>query len=162
MHWLCFIKWRLYFFVFFCRFIKIWAPVFGCPKLANDLKNSLITPWYMYVCMCVCVCIHIHIHIHICMCMNISYILCYVICNCNVANIDVVALYLSERLNNNFYFIQEKIIFFCSYIYLFVRPFFVSPKKNSSNAATREKNANSLIARFFSFIKILSLVKAYF
>ena len=62
--------------------------------------------------------------------------MCYVICNCNVANIDI-------------YF------FFSSYIYLFVRPFFVSQKKNSSNAATREKKTNFLITRFFFFIKIL-------
>ena len=33
---------------------------------------------------------------------------CYVICNCNFANIDVVALYLSKRLNNNLYFTLEK------------------------------------------------------
>ena len=33
------------------------------------------------------------------------------ICNCNVANIDVVAFYLSERLNNNLYYPLEKLIF---------------------------------------------------
>ena len=64
--------------------------------------------------------------------------MCYVICNCNVANIDI-------------YF------FFSSYIYLFVRPFFVSQKKNSSNAATREKKANSLIVRFFIFINLVNV-----
>ena len=86
---------------------------------------------------------------------------CYVICNCNVANIDVVALYLSERLNNNLYFTLEKLIFSVR-IYLYLSAFFfVSQKKNSSNAATREK-ANSQMARFFIFIKILSLVNAYY
>ena len=87
---------------------------------------------------------------------------CYVICNCNVANIDVVALYLSERLNNNLYFILEKLFFSVrTYIFLFDL-FLVSQKKNSSNAATREKKANSLITRFFFFIKTLSLVNAYY
>ena len=87
---------------------------------------------------------------------------CYVICNCNVANIDVVALYLSERLNNNLYFTLEKLFFSVrTYIFLFAL-FLVSQKKNSPNAATREKKANSLITRFFFFIKTLSLVNAYY
>ena len=34
---------------------------------------------------------------------------CYVICNCHAVNIDVVALYLSERLNNNLYYTLEKL-----------------------------------------------------
>ena len=88
--------------------------------------------------------------------------LSYGICNCNVANIDVVALYLSERLNNNLYFTLEKLFFSVrTYIFLFAL-LLVSQKKNSSNAATREKKANSLIARFFFFIKTLSLVNAYY
>ena len=88
--------------------------------------------------------------------------LCYVICNCNVANIDVVALYLSERLNNNLYFTLEKLIFSVR-IYIFLSaPFFVSQKKFSSNAATREKKTHFLIARFSIFIKILILVNAYY
>ena len=33
---------------------------------------------------------------------------CYVICNCNAANIDVLALYLSEQLNYNLYYTLEK------------------------------------------------------
>ena len=54
---------------------------------------------------------------------------CYVICNCNVANIDVVALYLSERLNNNLYFTLEKLFFSVrTYIFLFAL-FLVSQKK---------------------------------
>ena len=36
---------------------------------------------------------------------------CYVICNCNNANVDVVALYLSEQLNNNLCCALEKLIF---------------------------------------------------
>ena len=43
----------------------------------------------------------------------------------------------------------------------FCLSFFVSQKKNWSNAATREK-ANSLIARFFIFMKILSLVNTHY
>ena len=83
---------------------------------------------------------------------------CYAISNCNIANIDVVALYLSERLNNDLYFTLQKLIFsVCIYIF-FVRPFFVSQKKNSSNAATREKKANSLIARHFIFIIIFIII----
>ena len=42
---------------------------------------------------------------------NIRKALCYVICNCNVANKDIVALYLSERLNSNLYFTLERFIF---------------------------------------------------
>ena len=42
---------------------------------------------------------------------------CYVICDCNTANIDVVAPYLSERLNGNLYDTPEKLIFQFVYIY---------------------------------------------
>ena len=47
---------------------------------------------------------------------------CYVICNCNVANLDVMALYLSERLNNNLYYTLEE-YFFSGRIYIFFPPF---------------------------------------
>ena len=71
---------------------------------------------------------------------------------------DVVALYLSERSNNTSYYTLEKLIFsVCIYIYLFVRTFFDSKKKNLSNAATREKKENSLIVRFFIFMKVQSI-----
>ena len=83
------------------------------------------------------------------------------LCNNNVVNIDVVALYLSERLNNNLYYTLEKSIFSVR-IYIFLSTLFVSQKKNSLNAATREKKANSLVARFFIFMKILSLVNTYY
>ena len=84
--------------------------------------------------------------------------ICYVICSWNVANIDLVAFCLSERLNKNLYYTLEKLIF-SVYIYIFlVHPFFfLSQKKNSSDASTREKKANFLIARFFLFMKVLSL-----
>ena len=42
---------------------------------------------------------------------------CYVIRDCNAANIDVVALYLSERLNCNLYYTLEKLIFQSVYIF---------------------------------------------
>ena len=45
---------------------------------------------------------------------------CYVISDCNVANIDVVALYLLERLNDNLYYTLEKLTFFSSYIYIYI------------------------------------------
>ena len=69
---------------------------------------------------------------------------CYIISNCNIANIDVVALYLLERLNNNLYFTLDKLIFSVRIYIFFVRPFFVSQKKNSSYVATREKKAKKL------------------
>ena len=37
--------------------------------------------------------------------------ICYVICNCNGSNIDVVALYLSEGSKNTSYYTIEKLIF---------------------------------------------------
>ena len=36
-----------------------------------------------------------------------------------------------------------------------------SQKKNSLNAATREKKTNSLIVKFFILMKVQSLVNAY-
>ena len=48
---------------------------------------------------------------------------CYVIRDCNAANIDVVALYLSERLNCNLYYTLEKLIFQSVYIF-FVHTYF--------------------------------------
>ena len=80
--------------------------------------------------------------------------ICYVICNCNIANIDIVAFYLLKRLNNNLYYTLEKLIFSARIYKSFCPPFSVSQKKNSPNAATREKKANSAIARFFIFIKV--------
>ena len=52
-----------------------------------------------------------------------KYIACYVICNRNAANIDVVALYLSERLNNNF-ILYTREINFSVHIYIFCPPSF--------------------------------------
>ena len=78
---------------------------------------------------------------------------CSVICNCNVANLDVVALCLSERLNNNLYYTLEE-YFFSGRIYIFFSALFVSQDKNSSNTSTREKKTNSLIVRFFIFMKV--------
>ena len=76
---------------------------------------------------------------------------CYVICNCNTANMDVVALYLSEQLNNNF-ILYTREINFSVHIYIFCPPFFShSQKKTSLNATTIEKKANSLIVKFFHF-----------
>ena len=48
---------------------------------------------------------------------------CYVICNRNAANMDVVALYLSEQLNNNF-ILYTREINFSVHIYIFCPPFF--------------------------------------
>ena len=76
--------------------------------------------------------------------------LCYVICNCNAANMDVVAFYLLEQLNNNF-ILYTREINFSVHIYIFCPPFFFphSQKKVSLNAATIEKKANSLIVFHF-------------
>ena len=38
---------------------------------------------------------------------------------------------------------------------------YASQKKNSSNAATREKKTNSLIVKFFILMEVQSLVNAY-
>ena len=48
---------------------------------------------------------------------------CYVICNRNAANMDVVALYLSEQLNNNF-ILYTREINFSVHIYIFCPPSF--------------------------------------
>ena len=82
---------------------------------------------------------------------NYYYISCYVICNCNAANMDVVALYLSEQLNNNF-ILYTREIDFSVHIYIFCPPFFLTQSEEISlNAATIEKKANYLIAKFFHF-----------
>ena len=41
----------------------------------------------------------------------LNYSVCYAICNCNAANIDVMARYLLERLNYNLYYTLGKLIF---------------------------------------------------
>ena len=48
---------------------------------------------------------------------------CYVICNRNAANMDVVALYLSDQLNNNF-ILYTREINFSVHIYIFCPPSF--------------------------------------
>ena len=68
---------------------------------------------------------------------------CYVICNCNVANIDVVALYLSERLNNNLYFTLEKLIFSVR-IYIFLSAFFLSVRRKIRQMQPRERRRQIL------------------
>ena len=35
--------------------------------------------------------------------LNVIKVLCYAICNCNTTNMEVVALYLRERLDNILY-----------------------------------------------------------
>ena len=87
--------------------------------------------------------------------------ICYVICNCNIANMDVVALYLLEQLNNNLHYTLEKLFFFVR-IYIFLSALFLHNQKISSNAATIEKKANSLIVKFFILMKVQSLVNAYY
>ena len=86
--------------------------------------------------------------------MLLQLTICYVICNCNVANKDVVALYLLERLNNNSHFTLEKLIFsFRIYIFLSTL-FFVNQKKNSSNAAMREREKGKFSdSQIFHFYK---------
>ena len=58
------------------------------------------------------------------------------------------------------YHALEKLILQFIYIF-FVRPFFGGHKRNSSNAATREKKTNSLIVKFFILMKVQSLCNAY-
>ena len=82
-------------------------------------------------------------------------------CNCNAANINVVALYLSERLNNNLYYTLKKLIISGS-MYIFLSAiFFLLSEKKSPNAVTREK-ANSLIVKLFILMKVQSLDNAYY
>ena len=45
---------------------------------------------------------------------------CYIICNCNTANIDIVVLFLSEQLSNNIYYTLEKLMFQLVYIYIYI------------------------------------------
>ena len=86
----------------------------------------------------------------------ISVLSCYVNCNCNAANIDVVALNQPERLNNDLCYTLEKSIF--QFVYTcFCLPFFVCQKGIASNAATREKKAISPIVKFFYLIKVLQV-----
>ena len=69
--------------------------------------------------------------------------ICYVICNFNVANINVVALYLSERLNNNLYFTLEKLIFSVR-IYIFLSAFFLSVRRKIRQMQPRERRRQIL------------------
>ena len=55
--------------------------------------------------------------------LSFCHNLCYVICNRNAANMDVVALYLSEQLNNNF-ILYTREINFSVHIYIFCPPSF--------------------------------------
>ena len=65
--------------------------------------------------------------------------ICYVICSWNVANIDLVAFCLSERLNKNLYYTLEKLIF-SVYIYIFlVHPFFFSVRRKIRQMHPRER-----------------------
>ena len=68
---------------------------------------------------------------------------CYVICNCNVANIDVVALYLSERLNNNLYFRLEKLTFSVR-IYISLSALFLSVRRKTCQRQPRERRRQIL------------------
>ena len=86
---------------------------------------------------------------------------CDITCNYNAANINVVALYLSERLNNNLYYTLKKLIISGS-MYIFLSAiFFLLSEKKSPNAVTREK-ANSLIVKLFIVMKVQSLDNAYY
>ena len=72
----------------------------------------------------------------------------YVICNCNVANIGVVALYLLERLNDNLYYTLEKLIYWvCIYI-VFPAVFFQNFVK-CSHEREEGKFSDSQIFHFY-------------
>ena len=82
---------------------------------------------------------------------------CYVMCNCNVSNIDAVVLYLSEQLNNLYYTLEKLIFSVCIYIYIyiyisFVRPFFSQSEEKfvkCSHEREEGKFSDSQISLFF-------------
>ena len=76
---------------------------------------------------------------------------CYVICNCNIANIDVVATYLSERLNNDLHYTLEKLIFSVR-IYIFWSVLFCQSEEEFVKCShEREKGKFSSSSQIFPF-----------
>ena len=78
--------------------------------------------------------------------------ICYVICNFNVANINVVALYLSERLNNNLYFTLEKLIFSVP-IYIFLSALFCQSEEKFVKSSHEREEAKFSHSQIFHFYK---------
>ena len=78
---------------------------------------------------------------------------CYVICNCNVANINVAAIYLSERLNSNLYFTLEKSIFSLVYI-SFCPPFFCQSEEKFVKCSHEREEGKFSDSQIFLFYKI--------
>ena len=83
---------------------------------------------------------------------------CYVICNCNAANMDVVALYLSEQLNNNF-ILYTREINFSVHIYIFCPPFLLAQSEENFVKCSHDREE---ILKFFILMKDQSLVNAYY
>ena len=78
---------------------------------------------------------------------------CYVFCNCNVANINVAAIYLSERLNSNLYFTLEKSIFSLVYI-SFCPPFFCQSEEKFVKCSHEREEGKFSDSQIFLFYKI--------
>ena len=74
---------------------------------------------------------------------------CYVICNCNDANIDVVALYLSERLNYSLYYTLEKLIF--QFVYIFLSTLFLPVRRKIRQMQPPEKKDKFSESQIFHF-----------
>ena len=80
---------------------------------------------------------------------------CYAICNCNIANIGVVAPYLSERLNNNLWYKLEKLIFSVR-IYIFLSALFCQSEEKfvkCSHEREKGKFSDSQIFHFYESLK---------
>ena len=74
---------------------------------------------------------------------------CYVICNCNDANIDVVALCLSERLNYSLYYTLEKLIF--QFVYIFLSTLFLPVRRKIHQMQPPEKKDKFSESQIFHF-----------
>ena len=81
---------------------------------------------------------------------------CDVICNCNDANIGVVAFFLLERLNNNFYYTLEKLIIPVR-IYIFCPPFFCQLEENFVKCSHERKEGKFSDSQIFYFYFFFNL-----
>ena len=115
--------------------------------LKNSGYNTDVSVWCIE---CVLMMPHTHIErIH-----N----LCYIISNCNAANIDIVALYLTESWNYNLHYTLEKLIFAVC-INFFWQPFLCSVRRENCQMQPWEKRRQIQQQRkFFILIKVQNLL----
>ena len=85
--------------------------------------------------------------------------ICYVICNCNIANIDIVAFHLSKRLNNNLYYTLEKLIFSARTYKSFCPSLFSQSEEKFAKCSHEREEDKFCDSQIFHFYK--NLVNAY-